>query len=255
MHSYPNRCQHLKVNGTQCGSPALRRNKFCFFHKRWQTERIQLTASNHKRRAARGFDMPVLEDANSIQITLMQVMRMIVSREIDSKTAGLLLYALQTASFNLRHTDFEPVRHQRVVVDLGDVVNSPLGTSEIWSDEDYEEGEEEDAAEVEVEAAAASAKPEAPGAGTLKPGASPAGTSKIGASNVEKTAANGKKPPQKVGLNQVDLKKVDLKKVRRDIAELIVKRLPDAVEAMQRMPPGDEREKMRKLLNNPGTRQ
>ena len=72
MLSYPNRCQHLKVNGTQCGSPALRRNKFCFFHKRWQTERIQLNASNHKRRAARGFDLPVLEDANSIQITLMQ---------------------------------------------------------------------------------------------------------------------------------------------------------------------------------------
>jgi|GEM_PF-5341042 len=252
MHSYPNRCQHLKVNGTQCGSPALRRNKFCFFHKRWQTERIQLTASNHKRRA-RCLDLPVLEDANSIQITLMQVMRMIVSREIDSKTAGLLLYALQTASFNLRHTDFEPVRHQRVVVDLGDVVNSPLGTSEIWSDEDYEE--EEEAEEVEAEAqtaAAASAKPEAPGAGTLKPGASPLGTSKIGASNVKKP---GKKPPQKVDLNQVDLKKIDLKKVRRDIADLIVKRLPDAVDAMQHMPPGDEREKMRKLLNHAGTRQ
>src|SRR6476660_6849479 len=27
MSSYPNRCQHIKVNGTQCGSPALRRNK------------------------------------------------------------------------------------------------------------------------------------------------------------------------------------------------------------------------------------
>ena len=220
MSSYPNRCQHIKVNGTQCGSPALRRNKFCFFHKRWQTERIQLNASNHKRRAARGFDLPVLEDANSIQITLMQVMRMIVSREIDSKTAGLLLYALQTASFNLRHTDFEPVRHQRVVVDLGDVVNSPLGTSEIWSDEDYEEDEEEVGNEIEVQAQASSPKADA----------SPA----------QKTP--GKKPPQKVDLN----------KVRRDIADLIVKRLPDA---MERMRPGDEREKMRKLLNSVGTRQ
>ena len=219
MLSYPNRCQHLKVNGTQCGSPALRRNKFCFFHKRWQTERIQLNASNHKRRA-RCLDLPVLEDANSIQITLMQVMRMIVSREIDTKTAGLLLYALQTASFNLRHTDFEPVRHQRVVVDLGDVVNSPLGTSEIWSDEDYEEDEEEVGNEIEVQAQASSPKADA----------SPA----------QKTP--GKKPPQKVDLN----------KVRRDIADLIVKRLPDA---MERMRPGDEREKMRKLLNSVGTRQ
>jgi hypothetical protein len=33
MSSYPNsipRCEHIKVNGTQCGSPALRSNHFCF---------------------------------------------------------------------------------------------------------------------------------------------------------------------------------------------------------------------------------
>jgi hypothetical protein len=26
------RCQHVKVNGTQCGSPALRRRRHCYFH-------------------------------------------------------------------------------------------------------------------------------------------------------------------------------------------------------------------------------
>jgi hypothetical protein len=35
------RCQHLKVNGIQCGSPALRRNRFCFFHKRFQEDCLQ----------------------------------------------------------------------------------------------------------------------------------------------------------------------------------------------------------------------
>ena len=39
MANYPDRCQHIKVNGTQCGSPALRRNRFCFFHKRFQDQR------------------------------------------------------------------------------------------------------------------------------------------------------------------------------------------------------------------------
>ena len=37
------------------------------------------------------FVLPVLEDADSIQITLGQIMRMIVCRQVDTKAAGLLL--------------------------------------------------------------------------------------------------------------------------------------------------------------------
>ena len=50
MANFPNRCQHLKINGTQCGSPALRRNRFCFFHKRHHQERIQLHTDRARRR-------------------------------------------------------------------------------------------------------------------------------------------------------------------------------------------------------------
>ena len=79
MPYYPNvpRCQHLKVNGTQCGSPALTRNRFCFFHKRFQDQRV--TISTTRRRARASFDLPVLEDANAIQVSLMQTMRLLVS--------------------------------------------------------------------------------------------------------------------------------------------------------------------------------
>ena len=98
-HSIP-RCQHIKINGTQCGSPALRRNRLCYFHKSWQNSRIVLNADRARRTRA-VFDLPLLEDANSIQIALMQVIRLILGGQIDQKTAGLLLYALQTASSNL----------------------------------------------------------------------------------------------------------------------------------------------------------
>jgi hypothetical protein len=27
------RCRHIKVNGTQCGSPAVRSKRFCFYHQ------------------------------------------------------------------------------------------------------------------------------------------------------------------------------------------------------------------------------
>jgi hypothetical protein len=64
------RCQHIKVNGVQCGSLALKNRKLCHFHQRWQQGRIQLNA-NHARRSRYSLDLPILEDANSIQVALM----------------------------------------------------------------------------------------------------------------------------------------------------------------------------------------
>jgi hypothetical protein len=142
MASYPNRCQHIKINGNQCGSPALRRNRFCFFHKRFQDETIKLNA-DRARRGTATFILPVLEDANSIQIALMQVMRLLVSQQIEHKTASLILYALQTASSNLRQTNFKPFVHE-VVLDPRDVANTPLN-SNIWSDRDFEDDDAEPA--------------------------------------------------------------------------------------------------------------
>ena len=140
MSNYPNRCQHLKINGTQCGSPALRRNRLCFFHKRFQDERIKLAVD--RKRAPATFILPVLEDANSIQIALMQVMRLLVSQQIEHKTASLLLYALQTASTNLRMTNFKPWPHE-VILDPRSAANTLLG-EDLWSDDDFEEEEEDE---------------------------------------------------------------------------------------------------------------
>jgi hypothetical protein len=142
MPSFPNRCQHIKVNGTQCGSPALRRNRFCYFHKRHHEERIALHADRARRRRNVSIDLPVLEDANSIQVSLMQIMRLLVAGQIDGKVAGLLLYALQTASANLQHTRFEPYLHD-VILDPAAVGETLLG-EHIWDDSDFEEEEEEE---------------------------------------------------------------------------------------------------------------
>jgi hypothetical protein len=151
MSDYPNRCQHLKTNGTQCGSPALRRNRFCYFHKRYQDERIRLNV-DRRRRGTATFFLPVLEDANSIQMSLMQIMRLLLTGQIEHKTASLLLYALQTASTNLRQTNFKPFVHE-VILDPRDAAESILNQSDLWDDEDFEEeveGEEVDEVEQEI---------------------------------------------------------------------------------------------------------
>jgi hypothetical protein len=159
MPYYPNvpRCQHLKVNGTQCGSPALTRNRFCFFHKRFQDQRVTISAT--RRRARATFDLPVLEDANAIQVSLMQTMRLLVSGQIDPKIAGLLLYALQTASVNLRQTRFEPFDVKDVVIDRNTIDQTRIGSDQ-WCEEDFaEESTEEDLAEQQAaEEAAAQQK-------------------------------------------------------------------------------------------------
>jgi hypothetical protein len=81
------RCTHIKTNGTQCGSPALRGRRFCFFHKNRQGQRLAL---NVQPAAPFSFTMPVLEDADSVQVALMQVMRLLLAGQLDPKIAGLL---------------------------------------------------------------------------------------------------------------------------------------------------------------------
>ena len=145
MPNFPNRCQHIKVNGTLCGSPALRRNRFCYFHKLHHEELIQLNLDRAKTARARrniAVTLPVLEDANSIQVTLMQVMRLILTGQIDGKNAGLLLYALQTASSNLPRTNFQPFRHE-VILDTKTVGEAQFGPY-LWKDEDFLDDEEEE---------------------------------------------------------------------------------------------------------------
>jgi hypothetical protein len=135
------RCQHVKVNGTQCGSPALRRRRYCFFHDKVRRERGRIAAETS---AQRRFNLPLLEDANSVQVALMKVMQMLGSGTMDHRTAGLMLYALQTASINLRHTDFEANDVTDVVIDR-DTVNATCINGPQWFEEDFEaEGDDND---------------------------------------------------------------------------------------------------------------
>jgi len=100
-------CEHIKTNGTRCGSPALRSRKFCYFHH----VAHDLRYLRRSRPQAR-FELPLLEDANAVQMAIQQVAEAVLDERIDNKRAGLLLFALQTAACNLKNVDFEPKRLQ-----------------------------------------------------------------------------------------------------------------------------------------------
>lgn len=95
----------------------------------------------------RRFDLPLLEDANSVQMALMKVIQMLGSGEMDHKTAGLMLYALQTASINLRRTEFEADDVTDIVIDRDTVpatcINGPQWFEEDFADENESEAEKD----------------------------------------------------------------------------------------------------------------
>ena len=160
------------MNGVQCMSPALKWRRLCFFHNRIRREQARNARDESTQRR---FELPLLEDANSVQVSLMKVMQMLGSGRLDHKTAGLMLYALQTASCNLRNLSFEPSESTDVVIDRDDIHRTTIGGQQ-WFEEDFDDDEEEDENEAvaeldddvddeeneEEDEAAIAAKPEEP---------------------------------------------------------------------------------------------
>jgi hypothetical protein len=76
--------------------------------------------------------LPVFEDAHSIQTVIRQVVQLMLTRRIERKDAGLLLYALQIASGNLKLMQAEKAKPTQVVVEPDKATETPLGMTP-WS--------------------------------------------------------------------------------------------------------------------------
>jgi len=144
-------CEHIKTNGEFCGSPALRGRNYCYFHLTYIGRRLRAERVREKA-AAYGVDpgvvpleLPPLEDANSVQMALMQVIDAILHNRIDNKRAGLVLYALQTASSNLARTDLNQMSGATVAGEYEDFEQDfelEDAAEELHTDEAQEEEED-----------------------------------------------------------------------------------------------------------------
>ena len=92
-------CRHIKTSGGKCGSPALRGKPYCYFHSRLK-ERTARTS-----RPYFVLQLPRLEDRGAIQLAIDEVVTALAAESIDTKRAGMLLYALQIASNNAKHRE------------------------------------------------------------------------------------------------------------------------------------------------------
>src|ERR1700678_2175186 len=133
MNDVP-RCQHVKINGTQCGSPALRRKRHCYFHHRMRDGSRRYGQDQVKPRPM--YTMGLLEDANSVQVAIMQVLEQLACGQMEPKVAGLMLYGLQIASSNLKHKRFEAMSSTDVVIDRDDVDRTCIRGPQ-WYESDF----------------------------------------------------------------------------------------------------------------------
>jgi len=127
------RCQHIKVNGTQCGSPALRKKKFCFYHQ--QTRPLTVECYSEGEYSTGEIALHLFEDAHSIQSVIRQLVQMVLQKRIERKTASLLLYALQIASSNLKRMELEKPQPEQVVIDLATEPETETPIAAITEDE------------------------------------------------------------------------------------------------------------------------
>ena len=98
-------CTHIKVTGVRCNSPALRGEQFCYFHQ---------NAHRGVRRPPQSRLHPIamIEDEESIQYALMEVINALMRNTIDVKRATLIIRALHIAVKNAARVKFgiqEPV--------------------------------------------------------------------------------------------------------------------------------------------------
>jgi len=85
------RCQYIRLNDQPCTQPALQDNIFCRFH-----DVLDRPLPDSRQ-------IPFVEDAATLQLALMQVIRSLQLGQVDRRTAGTILYALQIAASNLKH--------------------------------------------------------------------------------------------------------------------------------------------------------
>ena len=115
--SHSKSCTHIKVTGVRCGSPALRGEQFCYFHQR-MLRSVRFPSSRVLRSA-------LLEDPESIQASLMEVVNGLLRGTLELKRGELILRALNTAVRNIRHVRFD-LHQDEMIREIPNYPDQPL---------------------------------------------------------------------------------------------------------------------------------
>ena len=137
-------CRHIHTNGKRCGSPALREQTYCYYHRSLRTTHSAADPANREPVIITSTDggrdqiiyptprltLPALEDRESIQVALSLIIGALARNDLDSKRATTLLYGLQVASSNAANLDHQPDRDHVVTETTLDESGTELAPDE-----------------------------------------------------------------------------------------------------------------------------
>ena len=92
------------------------RTQYCYYHLQGRSTAIKYYSEAPY--CAVEEDLPLFEDAHSIQIAIRQIASLLMQQKIEHKAAGLLLYSIQLALLNLKQLKAEKPHPAHLIVDV-----------------------------------------------------------------------------------------------------------------------------------------
>jgi hypothetical protein len=115
-------CTHIKVTGVRCNSPALRGEQFCYFHQ-------NAHRGVRRPKQSRLHPIALIEDEESIQYALMEVINALMRNTIDLKRATLIIRALHIAVKNAARVKYN-VHSSEMVTEIPEYAAPPIDTDD-----------------------------------------------------------------------------------------------------------------------------
>ncbi len=116
-------CRHIHPDGAYCGSPALRDRKYCYYHLMERARRLRRARALRDNQPYR-LEIQSLDNPYAIRAALTDIAQALATGQLDPRTAGKLLYAIQLVNSTNRRIykmEAEAAKNQSPIDD-----NSPI---------------------------------------------------------------------------------------------------------------------------------
>jgi len=97
-------CRHVKEDGAYCGSPALRDHKYCYYHLTQRGRRLRRARALRDNQPYR-LEIQSLDNPYAIRNAISEIAQALAAGQLDARTAGKLLYAVQLAAATNRRIE------------------------------------------------------------------------------------------------------------------------------------------------------
>jgi hypothetical protein len=97
-------CRHVKEDGIYCGSPALRDRKYCYYHLMQRGRRLRRARALRDNQPYR-LEIQSLDNLYAVRAALTDIAQALAAGQLDARTAGKLLYAIQQVSATNRRIE------------------------------------------------------------------------------------------------------------------------------------------------------